>query len=289
MAMDEVIAGMTRQIGHIRGVTRLVEPLRHYYARHYRLAKDPNVIVHQLDGTLSFQLDRRAQMSNLIYWYGVQGISELMVLKRRARPTDVFIDVGANIGVFTLLMAQQVPQGKVIAFEPSPVNYASIVENTKLNQLDNVIALNCGLSDTPGELPLYVADEEQTQTNCNATLLKGGVFTHLAGMVELRVLDEVLPTLNIERVDLMKIDTEGAELQVLRGARQTLEQYRPSIVIEINQMFNDAGYDVEEVIAFLQSLHYTPLLIKRNGQVQPVAWEQVAGMHFCNLLCEPQA
>lgn len=138
---------------------------------------------------------------------------------------DVVIDAGAYIGEFTLYAAKAVgAEGKVIAFEPDSCVYKRLIANIELNGLENVIAVNKGLWSKNGVLK-FVGDS-----------IKGYSFMlsgrdSLAQDVSVVSLDSELERLNIPRVDFIKADVEGAELELIKGAVKTLGARLPSLAI----------------------------------------------------------
>lgn len=139
----------------------------------------------------------------------------------------VFVDVGAHIGKYTIMMARRLgSRGRVIAFEPDYDNYRVLEKNVSLNQLENVIPLNKSLWREKGKLKLYYPNDKHTDMRTVAWHVN---WKH--HIVEADTLDNVLKELGIESVDLIKIDVEGAEIEVLEGAKETLKQ-SPKIVFE---------------------------------------------------------
>ncbi len=138
---------------------------------------------------------------------------------------DVVIDCGAYVGEFTLYAAKAVgPTGKVIAFEPDEKMFMKFMANIALNRVENVVAINKGLWSSDGYLK-FVGDN-----------IKGYSFMlagDTAGAVEVPVvsLDNEMARINIEKVDFIKADVEGAELELLKGAGKTLGAKRVNLVI----------------------------------------------------------
>lgn len=160
---------------------------------------------------------------------------------------DFVVDAGAHIGVFTVKAARKVgKQGRVVAFEPSSENYALLKRNSELNCLRNIIPIEAALSDHTGTAALYSYPSHS-----------GGfsiVEHHSAKSVEVPILaiDEVWSKLGYDKIDFLKIDVEGAELEVLFGAKETLEKSSAKIVV--------AGYhasnDPRRILEFVKSLGY---------------------------------
>jgi FkbM family methyltransferase len=161
-------------------------------------------------------------------------------------PGDVFVDVGAHIGKYTIPAARMVGMGGlVIAVEPHPENYRVLLDNIKLNALRNVIALNLAAWSTSGEVKLYIGDRSgwhSTKRNY------GKGFITVQG----RALDDLFDELKVKRIDFIKIDVEYAESEVLRGLESTISKYGPDMIVEswypweIDRL-NKYGYTVAKI------------------------------------------
>ena len=146
------------------------------------------------------------------------------------KPGDVVVDVGAHIGLYTLRAARDVGgDGKVIAVEPDPQSFHILKDNVSLNNLNNVLVVNAALSETSGQKTFYAA----TDPSLSGFELQPEARIRKIETVKIMTLDELLTNLNIEKVDWIKIDVEGAELQVLMGGVRLLENSRKlKIIIE---------------------------------------------------------
>ena len=139
------------------------------------------------------------------------------MVRRLLRPGMCFVDVGANIGYFTLLGARRVgPTGRVFAIEPSPYAADRLSQTIAANVIPQVRIERCGLGRRRGEVVLYDA----AVGNHTPTML-GDPGGH-GLVVPVRTLDECVREWNIDRIDLMKIDVEGYEPEVFAGAARTL-------------------------------------------------------------------
>jgi FkbM family methyltransferase len=180
----------------------------------------------------------------------------LEVCARYIRPDSVILDIGANIGTHTLAFAQLVPQGLVFSFEPARSTFALLLRN--LRGLQNVIPLNLALSDTSGVLPFFVAGDNAYSS------LKDTRRRPIIGKEQVSCLraDEILPHLVGERrIDFVKIDVEGFELQVLQGMREILRRHRPVIFCEILSSEQLQNPDPEGTVRFCTSLGYEACIL----------------------------
>jgi FkbM family methyltransferase len=159
-------------------------------------------------------------------------------------PDDTVCDVGANIGTLTLMFARHVPQGAVYAFEPVRAFYQLLVTNVALNELTNAVPFHAAVGATSGRIRVPRVDLA-TPANLGAVALEN--FTDGEEVPLIRLDDLELP-----RCGLLKIDVEGMELDVLRGAARMVERCRPLIFAEnersdrsgpLLDLLIDLGYD----------------------------------------------
>ncbi len=146
---------------------------------------------------------------------------------------DVFVDIGANIGLFTLKAAQLVgPSGRVFAVEPGRETAARLARNLALNQYSYIEQIPVALSDREGVALLHhvmLGGDSQA-----FSLLDYGEGDVAAEEVQCRTLDGVVAQFGLTRLDCIKIDVEGAEPLVLKGGAETLSSLRPIIIFEVN-------------------------------------------------------
>lgn len=151
--------------------------------------------------------------------------------------SGVFVDVGANIGKWTISVARRLgPRGKVVAIETEPSNFAALCRNIKANGLENVIPIQAACSNADGPVTLYRHPRSlHTSTIDRSHALPTPDSPSQAGLetttVEGRTLDSLLDQLGIREINLLKIDVEGAEMAVLEGATHTLANSSPLRII----------------------------------------------------------
>ena len=150
------------------------------------------------------------------------------------------IDIGADIGYYTLFFARRVGKPRrVIAFEPSPSAREMLERNIRLNNYGNVTVCDFALFSRNGWVILE-SPRELSRINPSKN-------SHVINGIEIqtRVFDECVSEFSIHRMDLVKIDVEGAELDVLRGMRHALEKYHPALLVEVHPdnlgYFNSTG------------------------------------------------
>jgi len=205
------------------------------------------------------------------------------------RPGSIALDGGANVGLHTLPMAQAVlPDGLVVAIEPVPEMRQQLQTRLHEYQLpENLTRLvSYGLSSTAGEADFYqVLDPDQHPLSGlrNRFFLKHDQVKQIR--VELTTLDAVCQDLN--RLDFVKLDLEGAEMDALRGGRQTLESFRPVVAIEQDQYspqyFN---YTWEQLFDYFASLRYEIYDLFGLHYTEPAMFDQCAVWDFVGLPAE---
>jgi FkbM family methyltransferase len=148
----------------------------------------------------------------------------------------VLMDVGANRGEYSQMLGRSFPSAQIYAFEPHPGNF-HVLAGLKM---DNFHPLQLALGATSGNTKLY--DYAEADGSSHASLYEG-VFRMIrnrraaARVVEMRTLDSIARSLKVNRIDLLKIDTEGGELSVLRGAKRLLQNHKISVIqFEFNEM-----------------------------------------------------
>ena len=175
------------------------------------------------------------------------------------KPTEkeIIVDVGANVGYYTVNLAPLVRKGKVISIEADPESCEILKTNCKLNNLSNVEIYNCAAADKKGEVTLYQSD---THSGINSIFLENSPdLKNKNTVVQTVTLDSLLE--NEKRIDWMKVDVEGAELSVLRGAKDTLQKTK-RILIEIHEhILQENNENPEEVIEILEKNGFSVKLL----------------------------
>lgn len=158
-------------------------------------------------------------------------VSEALV--RTVRPGHVVYDVGANVGYFTLVAARLVGrEGRVIAFEPVPWCTDAVAANIALNDLPQAEVRAEAVGERSGRARLLVAGEASQSMLAS---LDRDADTREAIEVDVVAIDELVAAGTIPPPDVLKIDTEGAEILVLEGMRETIARHRPRIICEIHE------------------------------------------------------
>jgi FkbM family methyltransferase len=214
---------------------------------------------------------------------------ETELVQIEIRPGDVVLDVGANIGYYTLMFARLVgPQGKVYAFEPDPENFALLEENVRLNGHGNVVLVNKAVSDKTGTGRLYLCEDNQGD---HRTYDSADGRPHVA--IETVDLDRYFQTYS-GRIDFIKMDIQGSEYAAIAGMKGLLKRLghvklisefwpfglskcgvEPKVYLDLLEALGFRLYEIDEALQRL--IVANPASLLRDYQVEKG--------NFTNLLC----
>lgn len=178
-------------------------------------------------------------------------------------PGGVFVDVGANVGFFSLLAAQAVGvTGSVLAIEPVPSNVRQIEINAAANGFANISVVEAAASSTSGTTTLLLAEHPG-----GAVVASAGTPPDLAGSLEVRTVtvDELVKSGELRPPTVIKIDVEGAEVDALKGMGETLREHRPVVVCEVDGA-DDSSLATRRshVVAVLETCGYEVEALERS-------------------------
>lgn len=202
----------------------------------------------------------------------------LGIFARLIRPGDVVYDIGANIGLYTRLMRVWFGASRVIAFEPMRENFDLLQRNVALGRMEGEVDVHAvALSDVEGQEELQVDD--MASGTAVLSSVSGGEASagrRVFGLgpkserVEVARLDQFIEAHDLPRPQMMKVDTEGAEVKVLRGAVETLRQHRPRLAIALHGVDKAKG-----VLSLLDELGYFSFGFVREGESGPRTYRQI--------------
>ena len=202
-----------------------------------------------------YQFRLKANLANpehqYLYFYGTHDERYIVTkLLKIIKPGDICWDVGANIGFYTCLLASLVEDsGAIVAFEPAARTYGYLNENVSLNQFTNVTVVNKGLGDKQEQRPLYYSEAGLAEGTASLKYADGRAASE---RVTLDTIDSLIPELPIP--DFIKIDVEGYQLEVLRGAESCLKTHAPLLIAElrdVGETNRDIFGEIEDYVANL--------------------------------------
>ena len=211
-------------------------------------------------------LDLRERYNRYLFYREVENVEEYRLFCERIRPGMTVIDVGANIGLFTLAAAHRVgPQGRVFAFEPLARNHRFLVANLALNGYDHAIAEPMAVGDRDGTLEVHLFGSDSTSVSS----IVSGPADAATQAVPCCRLDTYLHEHGMERADMVKIDVEGAEGAVLEGMQELLQgKNPPALVVEVHPDFLESvGSTAHRVLHLLAAHGHTLWHLRSDGAV----------------------
>jgi len=257
-----------------KGKGRLVHILRHWL-----ISEEPLVV--RVGTGYWMKLDLADYVQRCIYFFGCYEAPLAHYIVSLLRPGMVFVDVGAHVGQYTLLSSQAVGAGgRVFAFEPEPRNFERLITNIHLNGFTNVEAHNCAIADFVGESSFYL-EQPLKKDNANWGVYslhrKAEWMQYQEIQVSVTTLDSVLSS--AKRVDVIKVDVEGAELLVFRGAENILKKFHPVLIFEAEERnAQNFGYSTVDVKEYIRSLGYSLYRLPRRKAQKRLIPAEVRGI-----------
>jgi FkbM family methyltransferase len=194
-------------------------------------------------GTLLYNVNDR-YVGQALDLYGEYSEGEVDLFRRIVRPGDIVMDIGANLGAHTLFFAQAVgPGGAVLAFEPQRLIFQTLCANMALNNVTNALCYWTALTDAPGAMRVPVLDPRRPY-NFGGVALGGHARGDQISVMRADGFD-------LPRCRLIKVDVEGMELEVLRGAIGLIERHHPVLYVE-----NDRPEHAADLVRWIHDLGY---------------------------------
>jgi FkbM family methyltransferase len=280
--LPQIVAQITR---HVRfpGRERILRIL--FPPEYFRFKYEEKVVYY--DKGLRLRCDLGSYIEWSIFFKGYYAPDLSLALKHFVKPGMFVIDVGANIGAYTLIFGKQVgPRGKVISVEPNPETYDRLLYNIEFNGLeDTVKVFKIALSDKPGEGTLFVPEKNHPHRGI-ASLQKYSDSLTTDFKVKIETLDGLANKLNLPRIDFLKVDTDGSDAFVLEGARTTLQHFHPMIVFEANYLAHqDSEATILKARDMLLSLDYEFYTVGLFGRLLRI--EESQKLPDTNIVCLP--
>jgi len=256
--------GMSPQLESWLGQRAKGKAVSHFICKilpaHY-LYPSPSIRIHYRDG-LRLKLDISDFIDHSLF-FGFRGTEDesYQNLMNLIEPDYNCIDVGTKNGYVSLRMARLAHKGMTLGFEPDPVNYQQSIDNLGLNTTNNLTIHNIGLGDHRAEGRMEVRTVANRGGNRIARGTDGGAIA------QIERLDDIVKAMNAESVNLIKIDVEGYELNVLRGAVGVLSRNKPVLFIEVDEAnLQDQGASAIAIVGFLEEHGYKDLTHAGTGE-----------------------
>jgi FkbM family methyltransferase len=200
-----------------------------------------------------------------LFWYGYYEKELGDLLKKMLRSNDVFIDIGANIGYFSLLSASISPSVKVISFEPVKDLFEKMNENFSINDNKNIVAINVAVGEMNEQRELYLSAPDNLGMS---SFYQPENYSGRNEKVEVIAFDDWFKKSGLTKIDLIKLDIEGNELAALKGMSAVLENQKPALIVEINpETLSQFGLKPLDIFNYLNQFNFDGFLISENGRL----------------------
>lgn len=203
-----------------------------------------------------------------IYFMRNFEMKDKLALIKRVRPDDVCLDIGANVGYYTILMAKAAHNGEVHSFEPIPLNYHLLSASVQINRYKHVVVnqLAIGNKNT-------MTDFTETIDSAFSSIKPTGRMSEINNFeVMMRTVDDYVHKSKLNKVDVIKVDIEGAENLFLQGAKSLLVSRKKPRLIML-ELFDENlqafGNTIDDLVDNLAEVGYSPFKACRNGELKP--------------------
>lgn len=202
--------------------------------------------------TLKLKTNQTNYLTHLLFWEGYQNFEYTRIFVRLIKKVNVFYDVGANIGYYSLLAELENARVKVVGFEPAagPLHYFR--ENIKINNCQNIRVEPLALSHQQGEITFYEVKNQKYRYLAHNLTGEGNAGSKttqrnfVPNLVRTTTLNQYVVDVGETEIELIKLDTEGTEHLILSHAAQVLDQMKPIIICET--LFNVIEAELEQLL-----------------------------------------
>lgn len=242
----------------------------HYFGVHKRIIEPLNLFrgvtrTINFDHNLKLHLAIEDWIPQQLYLLGTYEEKELRFVTSQLNEGDLFVDIGANIGLFTLVASRIVgSSGRVVSFEPALRNYNKLVHHISTNNISNVIAEKLAISSGESSITLKGGEDSFN----SGMISEFGTDTGHSELVSTTSLDRYRH-INIDgKIKFIKIDIEGGEYNALQGMQEILSADRPMILMELNDnLLNRAGSSAKAIEDFLDQFKYVKRFLDGDGRI----------------------
>lgn len=227
----------------------------------YHLFKDVVQKIRYHNFVLKLHIDDWVQQN--LFFLGEYEAAELKAVGQFLKADSVFIDIGANIGLYAVHLSKIInKKGKILCFEPFSVNFNCLSENIRLNNFSHVQVERLAIGAKEESIMLYHNPAHQNMGMISVTPMENSYAEEVKSVS----LDTFLKSNHLTKIDLIKIDIEGYEYQALCGMKETLVTFKPVLLVEILKAGQSDTNNVN-CENFLQSLGYKKYFIGNDGDL----------------------
>jgi len=246
----------------LRSIQNRITSLNEYFRRIYVNIFNISILHCKFYG-VKLKLHLKNDVDKRLFLYGFEK-DIIRCFRKLIKKDDVVLDIGANIGIYSLIASESIGKiGRIYAFEPANIAYSSLLYNIKLNRIDNIYPIKAGVSDHSGRAIFNICHDDAYNSLGEAPLKQ----IIKSETIDLMSIDDFVINYKIAKVNVIKVDTEGAEYLVFKGAHKTLNKHKPILFFEHNPIvtkgFSNSTHDLIELIRF----HGYELFEIKNGNL----------------------
>lgn len=220
----------------------------------------------KLPGDFYMLLTPSEHIQRQLFWYGYYEKTLGDLIKKILQPGNVFLDIGANIGYFSLLAANNEPTSKIISFEPVKYLFQKLEENISINNFKNITAVNVAAGDINEEKELFISASDNLGMS---SFQQPENYSGKKEKVKVITIDSWFKTARLSKVDLVKLDVEGSELAALKGMQEVLQNFKPLVIAEINpETLGSFNLTPADIYSYLNKLNFDSYFISEAGKLE---------------------
>lgn len=248
---------------------------KYYYGIYSRIFKPLNLfkglnIITKYDNDLKIKLSLDEWIQQQIYFLDYFDKNGIEFLRKNLRKDSVFFDIGANIGCYSLIAAKLTrDEGKVFSFEPVKNISNRLNYNMKLNNFKNVVIEKKAVFNKSEKLKLFVSGAENQGMS---SIFHHDTESGNTEIVDAVILDDYVKSIDLKRLDIIKIDIEGAEYFAIEGMKNTLKSFKPIIIMEISEdVLKNSSVNKSDILELMQSLNYQQKALSEEGETMDMS------------------
>jgi len=231
----------------LRRLHNRIISLNAFFKRYYIDLFNISILQYKIYG-IKLKLHLRNDVDRRLFLTGFEK-DVIEYFRKIIKKDHVVFDVGANFGIYSLVASKKIGKGgKIYAFEPAGIAYNSLLNNINLNRIDNIFPIKIGVSNYTGKANFNICRDD-AYNSLGETPMKQIIKSE---KIDLTSIDDFVMKYKISKVDIIKVDTEGAEYLVFKGAEKTLSKHKPILFFEHNPIvtkgFTNSTNDLIELI-----------------------------------------
>lgn len=204
-----------------------------------------------------------------IFWYGYYEKEAICTWHSFVEKDSIILDVGANFGYYSLVASNKLTTGQVYAFEPVPYLVQQFKSNILLNEMVTITIIPSAVSNVSGSSLFYFSSKDNLGMS---GFHPPDNFSGIESLIDSIILDEWAEEIQMAKLDLVKIDVEGAEVNVLKGMNNLINKFKPVIFIEISiENLKKYGHTISDIYELLISMDYSPFEILISNHLKKLS------------------